>query len=170
MDPKLRRLARDCYRQASWLISVSYKRCLTPTPASSRYKPVAYDSTSSFHSKARYIRSDAPPPSSGALTITANSNSSPQRVESVLGINLFSEGWLQDPNCVGSSVATIGQKSSDLSSWDNWATEPSREYVPRSTYHINARAYSKGEWGQVAKGARTNSKEYVAAHLLCTIH
>lgn len=36
MDPKLRRSARDCYRQALRLISASYERCLTPTPASSK--------------------------------------------------------------------------------------------------------------------------------------
>lgn len=42
MDPKLRRSAPDCYRQASWLISTSHERCLTPTPASSGYQPVAY--------------------------------------------------------------------------------------------------------------------------------
>jgi serine/threonine protein kinase len=42
MDPKLRRSARDCYREASRLTIASYERCLTPTPTSYGFKPVTY--------------------------------------------------------------------------------------------------------------------------------
>ena len=28
-------------------------------------------------------------------------------------VDLFGEGWLQDPNCVGSSVAALGEEPSD---------------------------------------------------------
>jgi hypothetical protein len=42
IDPNLRRSAQDCYREALRLITASHERCLTPTPASYGYKPVAY--------------------------------------------------------------------------------------------------------------------------------
>jgi serine/threonine protein kinase len=102
IDPKLRRSARDCYKEVSRLITASYERHLTPTPTS--YYPA---------------KGHAPSPSSRAPTIIVNFNSGPQRVESVPGIDLFGKGWLQDPNCVGSSIAAIGQESSNLSSWDS---------------------------------------------------
>jgi hypothetical protein len=48
-------------------------------------------------------------------------------------MDLFGKGWLEDPNCVGSSVAAMGEEDpSGLSSWEDWQTEPSVEYVPRS--------------------------------------
>ena len=177
MDPKLRRSARDCYREASRLTIPSYERCRTPTPTSyaEGHKPIAHC------------------PAEGQA---ANSNSGLQRVESVPGIDLFGEGWLQDPNCVGSSVAAMGQESSDLSSWDNWATEPAGRYVPRSipeplyeqnehydpplgpgcdnftqsTYLNPAGAQALGEWGQVVDGDQVNSEAYLAAQLLYAIH
>jgi hypothetical protein len=68
----------------------------------------------------RYVRSNAPPPDSYAFE------------ESELVIDLFGEGWLQDPNCVGSSIAAMGEDPSDWSSWGKRATEPSERYVPRN--------------------------------------
>ncbi|CZR65638.1 uncharacterized protein PAC_15538 [Phialocephala subalpina] len=174
MDPKLRRSARDCYREASRLITASYERCLTPTPTS--YYPA---------------EGHAPPPSSGAPTIIANFNSGPQRVESVPGIDLFGEGW-----AAGSELCRDPLSLPWDSSWDNWETESSGEYVPRSipepvyeqneyydppvspgantltqsTHHINARAQGLGEWGQIIQGGQINSEENMAAHLLYAIH
>jgi hypothetical protein len=81
----------------------------------------------------------------------------------------------------------MGQEPSDLSSWDNWAAEPSERYVPRnipeavyeqneyydpplgpggdtqSARHINAGT-------QVVEGGQINSEDYVAAHLLYAIY
>lgn len=157
MDPKSRGSARYCYQKVSRLLVTSQERSLTPTP------------TISFHpSDVRYIRSDAPPLSSGAPTIRANSNSGHQHVESVPGIDLFGRGWLQDPNCVGSSA--MGQESSDSSSWDNWETEPSGRYVPRSIPEL---VYEQNEYYDPPLGpggCQINSEDYLAAHLLYAIH
>ncbi|KAH9212571.1 kinase-like domain-containing protein [Leptodontidium sp. 2 PMI_412] len=206
MDPKLRRSAQHCYREASRLIA-SYERCLTPTPASYATEGQAVggvnlhtssnvqnysqhkDSPSAFYpsdSKCRYIRSDAPPPSS---------TNSLQHVQSVPGIDLFGENWLQDPNCVGSSVAAMGQESSDLESWDRWSaasggdvprTTPEPVYeqneyhnpplgsedntFTQSTYHINTGGQGGRNWGQNIEVAQTDSEGYLAARLLYQIH
>ncbi|KAF8857852.1 kinase-like protein [Acephala macrosclerotiorum] len=157
MDPKLRLSAQDCYREASQLITASHERCLTPTPTS-------------YHTDEGHV----PPPSSGASTIIANLNSDPQRVESVPGIDLFGEGWLQDPNCVGSSVAAMGQESSDLSSWDNWATESSGERVPRSMPEPEQNEYydppvspgrGGGEWGRGSKVVKSIIARTIWLHI-----
>jgi hypothetical protein len=56
-----------------------------------------------------------------------------RRTESEPVIDLFGKGWLEDPNCIGSFVAVMGEEDpSELRSWENWATEPSVAYVPRS--------------------------------------
>jgi hypothetical protein len=34
-----------------------------------------------------------------------------------LALNLFADGWLKDPNCVGSSVAELFNSDSEWSSW-----------------------------------------------------
>ena len=99
-------------------------------------------------------------------------------------IDLFGQGWLQDPNWVGSSVAAMGEEPSDVSSWENRATEPSVEYVPRSIpapvdeqngYYdphlsqgggaVAQDVVDTGAQGGV-EGAWVNSDDYTAARLL----
>ena len=129
------------------------------------------DSMSSFHpSDVRYIRSNAPPPSSGAPHTITSSNSDHQYVESVPGIDLFGAGWLQDPNCVGSSVAAMGQESSDLIGWNELGTEPSGRSVPRSRPEP---AYEQNDYYDHPLDPgdyQINSEQYLAAHLLYAIH
>ncbi|RDL34580.1 uncharacterized protein BP5553_07708 [Venustampulla echinocandica] len=222
MDPKLRGSAPDCYREASRLTIASYDRCLTPTPTSyaEESKIVAHypvegqeigrgnvqtlsntqnsfhdgDSTHSSHpSDDRYQRSDALSPSSKSPTITANSSNDAHPVESATGIDLFGGGWLQDPNCVGSSVASMGRESTE---WSNWTTDTSGGDIPRSipepveheqyedgdphpavgdsilpqdAYFINDGVQGQGQLEHVVEGAGTSS-EYSAAEPLYTIH
>lgn len=90
----------------------------------------------------------------------------------------------------------MGQESSDLSSWDNWATEPSMKNGPRnilepvserdrynnpplgpggdtfkqSIYRTNAGAQGAGGCGQAVEGGQINSEDNMAAHLLYAIH
>jgi hypothetical protein len=101
-------------------------------------------------------------------------------------IDLFGEGWLEDPNCVGSSVAAMGEEeASYVSSWDHWATEPSAEYIPRSipepVYEQNRYVVDTGAQGGNAYvvdtaaqggegGAWVNSDDYMATQLLYAIH
>ncbi len=100
---------------------------------------------------------------------------------------MFGDNWLEDPNCVGSSVAALGEGDpSELSSWENCTTEPSVEYVPRSipepvyeqdgynTYYggdavaQDAYVHTAAQGGE--GGAWVNSDDYMAAHLLYAIH
>jgi hypothetical protein len=121
------------------------------------------ESTNSNRALRRYVRSEAAPPASYApvsagirkrstrtstwssssgrrtkrhLTATAASSSNRQRAESEPVMKLFGEDWLQDPNCVGSSVAAMGEESEeDLSDWSSWGTQAIRRsetYLPRS--------------------------------------
>ena len=102
----------------------------------------------------RYIRSDAPPPGSCTSTSaetrkrstrpskssskrhgkgTAASSSSRLRYEkSELVLDLFGEGWLQNPACAGSSIAAMGEDQSDWNSWGSGTIGPSVRYLPRS--------------------------------------
>jgi hypothetical protein len=104
-------------------------------------------------------------------------------------IDLFGSDWLQDPNCVGSSVAAMRQEPSDWSSWGNQATETSERYVTRSIpetvdepnnnyepHLIQARdSFVQGAYlvNNVAQGgeyrAWTDSDGYVAARVLQAI-
>jgi hypothetical protein len=77
---------------------------------------------------------------------------------------------------------------SELSSWENWATEPSVEYIPRSipepVYEQNGYYDPHYGGGAVAQdayvvdtaaqggggGAWVNSDDYMAARLLYAIH
>jgi hypothetical protein len=138
IEPKFRHSAKPCLDRVLELSVLSRGRSLTPTPASytEGYEaPVSPDGRlaadpnwrSSQHEDSipssviqRYVRSNAPPPDSYAFE------------ESEPVIDLFGEGWLQDPNCVGSSVAAMGEDPSDWSSWGKGATEPSERYVPRN--------------------------------------
>ena len=141
MDPKSRGSARYCYQEALRLVA-SQERSLTPTPRS--YAKGDYladtcqqnsfgqvgDSSGSFHCSSQYVRCDEPSPPSKVPTIVIDPRSDLQRQESVPGIDLFGQDWLQDPNCVGSSVAAMGEESSSgLSGWESW---PSVASVPRA--------------------------------------
>lgn len=43
-------------------------------------------------------------------------------------LDLFGEDWLQDSNCVGSSIAALGRE--DLSDWSSsWVIKPSKRYA-----------------------------------------
>jgi serine/threonine protein kinase len=162
----------------------------------------------------RYVRSDAPPASSytsisaetrkrSTRPSTSPSSSNRRRAkrhgngssshlkdeESEPVIDLFGDNWLQDPNCVGSSVAAMGQEPSDWSSWDNQATETLERYIPRSIpepvdehnnnydpHLIQAReAFVQDAYlvDNVAQGgeyrAWTDSEGYVAARVLQAI-
>ena len=154
MDPKLRGSARDCYKEALRFIVASQERCLTPTPASfvENYEVsissgcLAADvncQTSQDEDSTRRTRSDAPPPhpsvstrKRSTLPSTSSSNKRLnkrhrhlQHVESERVSDLFGEGWLQDPNCVGSSVAAMGQESSNWKSWGKSTTDSSEVHV-----------------------------------------
>lgn len=51
-------------------------------------------------------------------------------------MKLFGEDWLQDPNCVGSSVAAMREEpGEDLSDWSSWGAQVIRRsetYLARS--------------------------------------
>lgn len=117
-------------------------------------------------SDVRNIRSDAPSPSSGAPTIIGNAESAP-------GIDLFGSGWLQDPNCVGSTVAAMGQESSNLSNWSEWDTEVTenfRRYVPRSIPQPVYEQNDDYDRPPSSGNQEINSEDRLAAHLLYAIH
>jgi hypothetical protein len=104
-------------------------------------------------------------------------------------IDLFGQDWLQDPNCVGSSVAAMGEEDpSSMSSWENWTREPPVEYVPRSlpepvyvqndyydprlmrggvTFAQNVYVHPTAQNGEAV--ASVNSDDYMAARLLYAI-
>ncbi|KAG4437683.1 hypothetical protein IFR05_006845 [Cadophora sp. M221] len=74
-------------------------------------------------------KSEAPSPYSKVSSIV-DPGTDLQPEESVLGIDLFGQHWLQDPNYVGSTVAAMEKESrSDLSGWESW---PSATSVPRT--------------------------------------
>ena len=114
MDPKSRGSAWYCYEEVSRLLVASQERSLTPTQ----------------HSSVRYVSSDVSSPSSRVPTIAVGPGSDQQCEESVSGVDLFGQNWLQDPNCVGSMIAAMGQEShSELSGWESWH---SATYVPQN--------------------------------------
>ncbi|KAL5329716.1 hypothetical protein ACEPPN_003231 [Leptodophora sp. 'Broadleaf-Isolate-01'] len=132
MDPKSRGSAWYCYKEVSRLLVDSQERSLTPIPVSyvKGYNMADPDHSTnpSLRSNIRY-RSDAPSPHSRASSIV-DPGSDLQDEESVPGIDLFGQHWLQDPNCVGSTVAAMGKESdSELSGWESW---PSATSVPRT--------------------------------------
>ncbi|KAH6723428.1 kinase-like domain-containing protein [Leptodontidium sp. MPI-SDFR-AT-0119] len=132
MDPKSRGSAWYCYKEVSRLLVDSQERSLTPIPVSyvKGYNMADPDHSAnpSLRSNIRY-RSDAPSPHSRASSIV-DPGSDLQGEESVPGIDLFGQHWLQDPNCVGSTVAAMGKESdSELSGWESW---PSATSVPRT--------------------------------------
>ncbi len=142
MDPKLRGSAWYCYKEVSRLPVASQERSLTPTPGSNvksnnmadpdqhPFGPADPSKGPFYHSSVRYISSDASSSPSRAPTIVVDPGSDLQREESVPGIDLFGQNWLQDPNCVGSTIAAMGQESrSGLSGWESW---PSATSVPRT--------------------------------------
>jgi len=128
----------------------------------------------------------------GKKAIAASSGSRPQHEESEPVITLFGEDWLQDPNCVGSSIAALGQDLSDWSNWSSWTTE---RYTPGSVpEHVDEQNNNYdphlirwgdaiaqdanlvdtmpqgGEQGQIIERARIDSEEYMTARLLYAIH
>ncbi|KAL5324594.1 hypothetical protein ACEPPN_009140 [Leptodophora sp. 'Broadleaf-Isolate-01'] len=202
MDPKLRRSAWDCYMEVLQLSErcrtptpTSFAQLVTDEqaqgPLRSLYSlssaklnmrlivsasiadpewqtPLQHEEpTTPLHrSDVRNIRSDAPSPSSGAPTIIGNAESAP-------GIDLFGSGWLQDPNCVGSTVAAMGQESSNLSNWSEWDTEVTenfRRYVPRSIPQPVYEQNDDYDRPPSSGNQEINSEDRLAAHLLYAIH
>jgi len=193
IELKFRDSAKTCLDRALELSVPSPGRSLTPTPASyaegykalvsSDGRPAAAPNWQSSQPEdsipssviRRYVRSNAPPPDSYASEAS----------EPVL--DLFGNGWLQDPNCVGSSVAAMGENSSDWSSWDKRTTDPS-EYIPQNIpgpvdEHTNdynpyllqgSDAFTQGYVVDTVaqgrgNGAWTDSEGNVAARLLCAM-
>ena len=62
----------------------------------------------SYTSRKRSTRSSTPSSSGGRHTKRTSSRS--RRAVSEPVIDLFGQDWLQDPNCVGSSVAAMGEE------------------------------------------------------------
>lgn len=199
MKPKLRFSAGDCYREALRLSITSQERCSTPTPASyirnynnsvssGRLTAVPNRQSSQNETFTRGIRADTPSPdtytstqkrptfstsSSGRLT---KRHRHPQQMRSEPVTELFGDDWLQDANCVGSSVAAMGQESSNWSSWDDPTTESPELNVPQTI--LNCGLYQVGDasaqdfYGtgpaarEGADGASADSQEHMAAHVL----
>lgn len=199
MNPQLRLSARDCHMEASQLTIASQERCSTPTPASyirndnnsissGRLTAVPYRQSSQNERSTRRIRADALSPDTYSSTRKRSTSSTspsgrlakrhrhPQQIKSEPVIELFGEGWLQDPNCVGSSVAAMGQESSNWSSWGDPTTEPLEALVPRSipdygSYQVgNASAQDAYGTDPIARGevdeASTDSQGHIAVRLL----
>ena len=155
MNPKLRGSAQTCFREVSRLTLEYQQRCSTPTPSSNARGPEEALSPGRLapdpdmlgsHPKrsSRRRRANAPSPHTHASTrkrskLSLSSSGKrhtkrPKRRSSTDSrpiIDLFGEGWLQDPNCVGSSVAAMGQESSHWSSCQNQTTMSSRLAVPQ---------------------------------------
>lgn len=116
-------------------------------------------------------------------------------MQSVSGTDLFRDKWLVDPNCVGSSVAALGQESPSLQTSDSWPsasgdggdvprTTPESVYMPneylyhpqdntitQDRYHVNARDITGADRvSQNFDAGRTDSEAYLAAQLLYQIH
>lgn len=64
----------------------------------------------------------------------------------------------------------MGQESSNLSSWNEWETEPSRRYVPRSMPEPVYEQNDDYDHPLGPGGCQINSEDYLAAHLLYAIH
>ncbi|KAE9968652.1 hypothetical protein EG328_007338 [Venturia inaequalis] len=73
--------------------------------------------------------------------------------------DLFGEGWLKDPNCVGASVAAMGQSESD---WSSWNSQPGT-HVPAEIHHAEPRS-NLNDYTAAADEADVNEEHL--AHLI----
>ena len=87
-----------------------------------------------------------------------NADSNTKKDESEAGIFLFGEKWLQDPNCVGSSVAALGQETPEQSGFSSQSTTR----LPAE--HQDSDAVTQGERRQ----GLTDSEMYIARLLHAT--
>jgi hypothetical protein len=135
IEPKFRYSAKLCLDRALELSVLSRGCSLTPTPASytEGYK-VSVSPDRHLAADPNWYSSqykDSIPLSVIRRYIRSNTLSPDFYIfeESEPVIDLFGEGWLQDPNYVRSSVAAIGEDLSDWSSWGKRATEPLERYI-----------------------------------------
>ena len=64
----------------------------------------------------------------------------------------------------------MGQESTNLSSWNEWETEPSRRYVPRGMPEPVHEQNDDYDRPPSSGDQEINSEDRLAAHLLYAIH
>ncbi|KAM3084561.1 hypothetical protein ACMFMG_001336 [Clarireedia jacksonii] len=171
MDAEMRSSAKVCYEGASRLLTDSEKRCTTPTPRSYSYdaqnsKEQSPSSSAESDEEATQGISDPAATHSTSKRAPSSSFSSSNRnferhryTTSPSNLDLFNNNWLDDPNCVGSEVAAMGEEIQQEPS--DWTTDskskPGSRYMPRTMPDGSPQA------------AQTNDQSTLDAHTIALI-